>query len=168
MVVALTGCMGSGKSTVGRALADMLGCRFIDLDEAIVKKAGKTIPEIFSSEGEAGFRRIELKTLKAVLPESGTVVLALGGGTLTVPEAAALIHEKTCCIYLRASVDTLAERLAPEAEGRPLLKDGNIRERIAALMDARGEIYEKTAHAVIDTDGMDPSDIAEELILSYL
>ena len=142
MVVALTGCMGSGKSTVGRALADMLGCRFIDLDEAIVKKAGKTIPEIFSSEGEAGFRRIELKTLKAVLPESGTVV--------------------------RASVDTLAGRLAPEAEGRPLLKDGDVRERISSLMDARGEIYEKTAHAVIDTDGMDPSDIAEELILCYL
>ena len=168
MIITLAGCMGSGKSTVGRALADLLGCRFIDLDEAIVQKTGKSIPDIFSAEGEEGFRRIEWKTLKAVLPESGTAVLALGGGTLTIPAAAALVREKTCCIYLRASVETLAERLSSEAEGRPLLQGTDLRERIAALLDARAETYEKTAHAMMDTDGMDPEDIAEELILSYL
>ncbi|MBQ6911302.1 MAG: dephospho-CoA kinase, partial [Bacteroidales bacterium] len=97
MLVALTGFMGCGKSTVGRLLADALGCPFIDLDEAIVKKAGRPIPVIFEADGERGFRRLEKQVLEQTVAKyaENTAVLALGGGTVTVPGAVGLLQENT-------------------------------------------------------------------------
>lgn len=102
MLIALTGFMASGKTSVGRLLADSLGCPFLDLDEVIVKKAGRSIPAIFASEGEEGFRRLEKQALEQTVSRyaENTAVLALGGGTVTVPGAIRLLQEKTTCIYL--------------------------------------------------------------------
>ena len=83
MIIALEGFMGSGKSSVGRVLADMLGIRFIDLDETIVEGEKRPIPEIFSSEGEKGFRILELKYLRRLLKGGGEAVLSLGGSSLS-------------------------------------------------------------------------------------
>lgn len=130
--------MGCGKSSVGRKLSQLLCCPFMDLDSVIEEREGRSIPEIFASDGEAAFRQMELDTLQNILREVGRqsappvpshsraaspspIVLSLGGGTVMTPECAELVREKTLCIYLRTSVDALVCRLASEAEGRPLL-----------------------------------------------
>ena len=165
MMITLTGFMGSGKTTVGKVLADFLGCPFMDLDDLIVKKAGKSIPEIFAQDGEPAFRQLEARLLRQTVEKytENTVVLALGGGAVTTPASAALLCDKTVCIYLRASLDTLLGRLAGETAGRPLA-DESLAERLAA----REPIYEETAHVVIDTDGLTPDEVADEIIISAL
>lgn len=157
--------MGSGKSTVGRLLADALGCPFLDLDDVIARKAGKSIPEIFSADGEAGFRRLEKQALEQTVKKyaENTLVLALGGGTVTVPGAIGLLQEKTTCIYLRATMDTLLERLEGQTEGRPLA-DSRMADRLAQ----REPLYRQAAHVILDTDGCSPEEIADEIILSCL
>ena len=165
MMIALTGFMGSGKTTVGKVLADFLGCPFMDLDDLVVKKAGKSIPDIFAQDGEPAFRLLEAQVLRKTVEKyaDSTAVLALGGGAVLAPSSAALLHEKTVCIYLRASLETLLTRLEGETAGRPLA-DASLADRLAA----REPIYEKTAHVVIDTDGLSPDEVADEIIISAL
>ena len=165
MMITLTGFMGSGKTTVGKVLADFLGCPFLDLDELIVKKAGKSIPEIFEQDGEPAFRLLEAKLLRQTVEKytENTAVLALGGGAILAPASAAILHEKTVCIYLRATLDTLLQRLAGETAGRPLADAS-----LAARLAAREPIYEATAHVIIDTDGLAPDEVADEIIITAL
>jgi shikimate kinase len=165
MMITLTGFMGSGKTTVGRILADALGCLFLDLDDLIVKKAGKTIPEIFAQDGEPAFRQLEARLLRQTVEKyaESTVVLALGGGAVTTPASATLLHEKTVCIYLRATLETLQQRLSGETAGRPLADDA-----MAGRLAAREPLYEETAHVIIDTDGLAPDEVADEIIISSL
>ena len=166
MIITLTGFMGCGKSSVGRRLSELLCCRFMDLDVLIEEKVGKGIPEIFSSDGEKEFRRIEKETLESLVAdqdEGEVLVLALGGGCVMTPECAGLVHEKTACIYLRASTDTLISHLEGGTEGRPLLAAEDLRCRILELMSQRSETYEATAHIIIDTDGKSIEDIAGEI-----
>lgn len=165
MLVCLCGFMGSGKTTVGRIVADALGCPFLDLDDLIVKKAGKSIPDIFAGSGEAAFRRMEADILRRTVDKyaENTAVLALGGGAVTTPASVALLHEKTVCIYLKASLDTLLQRLDGETAGRPLA-DGHLAERLAG----REPVYEETAHVIVDTDGLSPEEVADEIIISCL
>ena len=164
-MITLTGFMGSGKTTVGKVLADFLGCPFMDLDDLIVKKAGKSIPEIFAQDGEPAFRQLEARLLRQTVEKytENTVVLALGGGAVTAPASAALLHEKSVCIYLRATLETLLARLEGETAGRPLA-DASLADRLAA----REPLYEQTAHVIIDTDGLSPDEVADEIIISSL
>ena len=165
MIITLTGFMGSGKTTVGKVLADFLGCPFMDLDDLVVKKAGKSIPDIFAQDGEPAFRQLEARLLRQTVEKyaENTVVLALGGGAVLAPASAALLQEKTVCIYLRATLETLLARLEGETAGRPLA-DADL----AARLSARTPVYEQTAHVVIDTDGLSPEEIADEIIISAL
>jgi len=164
-MITLTGFMGSGKTTVGKVLADFLGCPFMDLDDLIVKKAGKSIPVIFAEDGEPAFRQLETRLLRQTVEKytENTVVLALGGGAVTAPASASLLHEKTVCIYLRATLETLQARLEGETAGRPLA-DASLADRLAA----REPLYEETAHVIIDTDGLTPDEVADEIIISSL
>lgn len=156
--------MGCGKSSVGRRLSELLCCPFMDLDKEIEAWAGKSIPEIFAEEGEAGFREIEAERLNNAMEEREMRVLALGGGTVMREECAQMVREKTMCIYLRASVETLAENLKHEAEGRPMLtSSGSLHDRIAELLALRSSTYENTAHIIIDTDGKAIDEIAEAI-----
>ena len=164
-MIALTGFMGSGKTTVGKVLADFLGCPFMDLDDLVVKKTGKSIPDIFAQDGEPAFRELEAQVLRKTVAKyaESTAVLALGGGAVLAPASAALLREKTVCIYLRATLDTLLARLAGETAGRPLA-DASLADRLAS----REVIYEETAHVIIDTDGLSPDEVADEIIISAL
>ena len=196
MIITLTGFMGCGKSSVGRCLSELLCCPFIDLDEAICDRAGKSIPEIFASEGETEFRKLEAETLRSILTPSGTVrtekqslalqamvpslcgqrgstvspslqhrmVIALGGGTVMTPECSEIVKERSVCIYLKASIDTLVRHLETEASGRPMLQGDSLRSRIEELMNIRTETYESIAHITIETDGKSVEAIAEEII----
>lgn len=160
MIISLTGFMGCGKSSTGRELATRLGARFIDLDGEIVRRSGRTIPEIFR-DGEAAFRAVELDTLRAVLDEAaaagGMSVVALGGGALTLPEARALVFSNTRCVWLRTRLETIRERLGAADASRPLFRDAD------ALFAARTPVYAQAPFAV-DTDGKTPGGVAEEIL----
>ena len=174
MILSITGFMGCGKSSVGRKLSQLLCCPFMDLDAVIEERVGRTIPEIFANDGETAFRDIEKETLKDILasnaenPQSdrrqNPLILSLGGGTVMTPECAEMIHEKTMCIYLNASQETLVNHLESEASARPLLSGTNLRDRISELMILRSSTYEKTAHVIIDTDGKTIDCIAEAIL----
>ena len=179
MIISLIGFMGCGKSSVGRRLSELLCCRFIDLDDVVEEVAGRSIPEIFATDGELGFRQRELKALKDTLCDSGrgkdiqlqqisergAAVWALGGGTVMTPECAELVKENTLCIYLRASIETLVEHLSNELEKRPLIAatDKSLHSRIEELLSQRASTYEKTANIIIDIDGKSIEQICSEI-----
>ena len=138
MIISLTGFMGCGKSSVGRRLSELLCCSFMDLDDVIVERAGRSIPEIFATDGEAVFRQMEHDVLRDIVAsaerhsvpeapsqpiENSTIVLALGGGAVMQEECEKMVHEGTVCIYLKASIDTLLSHLEDQADGRPLLNN---------------------------------------------
>ena len=161
MIISLAGFMGCGKSRTGRGLAARLGARLVDLDAEIVARQGRGIPEIFREGGEAAFRAAELETLRAVLDEAaaavGDTVLALGGGTLTAPEARELIFSRTRCVWLRTRLETIRARLGSADASRPLFADAE------ALFAARIPIYAQAPFAV-DTDDKTPAGVADEII----
>ena len=175
--------MGCGKSSVGRKLSELLCCRFMDLDDCIVEKAGCSIPEIFAQQGEPAFRKLEQETLKGIISntDEDKTILALGGGAVMTEGSEKIVHEGTLCIYLKASVDTLLEHLSGETAGRPMLNQqtivtncspsvmssevetSSLRTRILELMARRASTYERTAHLIIDIDGKDIDDVAAEI-----
>ena len=157
--------MGCGKSSVGRELARLLCCPFMDLDEVIEGAEGRSIPEIFASDGEAAFRRIEAEHLQILLDSHNiSAVVALGGGTVMTRECAEMVREKTMCVYLRATVETLVRNLDGESENRPMLSNEEpLNVRVAHLLALRSGTYEQTAHMVIDTDGKSIAEIAMEI-----
>ena len=161
MTISLTGFMGCGKSSTGRELAARLGPRFVDLDAEIVAREGRLIPEIFAEGGEPAFRAVELETLRAVLDEAavgqGDLVLALGGGTLTVPAAREIILAETECVFLRTRLETIRERLGAADASRPLFADAE------ALYARREPLYAQAPFAV-DTDGLSPGDVAAAVV----
>ena len=160
MTISLTGFMGCGKSSTGRALAERLGARFVDLDTEIVARTGRSIPDIFREGGEAAFRAAELEALRAVLDgadAAGVTVLALGGGTLTVPAAREIILAETECIWLRTRLETIRERLGAADASRPLFADAD------TLFSAREPVFAQAPHAV-DTDGLSPGEAADAVV----
>ena len=160
MTISLTGFMGCGKSSTGRALAERLGARFVDLDAEIVARTGRTIPEIFLEGGEAAFRAVELETLRSVLDEAsagGTTVLALGGGALTEPEARELVLSQSDCVWLRTRLETIRERLGASDASRPLFADAE------TLFERRAPIYAQAPH-IVDTDGRTPEEVADAIL----
>ena len=157
--------MGCGKSSVGRELARLLCCPFMDLDEVIEEAEGRRIPEIFASDGEAAFRRMEAEHLQILLDSHNiSAVVALGGGTVMTEECAEMVREKTMCVYLRATVETLVRNLDGESENRPMLSNEEpLNVRVAHLLALRSGTYEQTAQMVIDTDGKSIAEIAMEI-----
>ena len=169
-VISLAGFMGCGKSTVGKILASRLGADFYDLDTLIEQNAGMTIPEIFTSQGEEAFRRMEAQTLDTFLETmtNRRAVLSLGGGTLTTERCRQLLQGRSICIYLKASEDTLVRNLSGQADGRPMLEgardEAALRERIKSLMARRSSIYEAAATHTIQVDALSPDSIAASIL----
>src|SRR5437870_5642012 len=125
----LVGFMGSGKSTIGQALASHLKREFVDLDEVIVERAGRSIPEIFSGVGEDYFRALEREALKELAAGQPSVV-ALGGGAFVSDENRALVREQGIAVWLDCALETIIERLG-EDDTRPLYS-GRSRDELAA------------------------------------
>ena len=138
MTISLTCMMGCGKSTVGRALAKRLGRPFVDLDEELVKRAGKSIPAIFAEEGEAGFRARETALLDEFSRESG-LVLATGGGVVTRPENRPLLRRNSRVIRLERPLEQLA------TDGRPLSQTRSV----LALACEREHLYRAWAEGSV-------------------
>ena len=163
--IVLIGLSGSGKSTIARHVALRLGWSSIDTDAVIESEAGCAITEIFATRGEDAFRHIEARAISGAMRGERQVV-ATGGGAILLKANRDLIWERGFVVYLQTSPETLVERLVKNgADDRPLLQ-GNLRDRLASLLDARSGYYEQ-AHAVISTDGASPEAIAEMIVQAY-
>ncbi len=158
----LVGMMGAGKSTVGPALARRLGRRFADTDAEVERESGRSIADLFATEGEDVFRTRERAAIDALAGEA--VVAAIGGGAIAQPGASARLARTGTVVYLRARPETLLARLG-DCRGRPLLEGvspGDRLERVKALLAERTVAYESAA-LVIDTDGRSQAALADEL-----
>ena len=163
--IVLSGFMGCGKSSVGARAAQILGWRFVDLDGEIVETEGMTIVEFFARYGEAEFRSREVQTLRTVLADAGGadargpgVVLALGGGILQTPQAAALLKERGGVVYLEVDGATAWGRA--RGEGRPLAQDAAAFEQLLA---GRRATYEATADWIIPVGDLGVEALAMEV-----
>lgn len=143
--IALVGPTGAGKSSVGRALADLLGHRFVDLDQAIEATAGATVALVFEHEGEAGFRRREAAALAQALAAPAPSLVACGGGIVLDPDNRALLRRHALVVHLAATVEEQMARLARDRL-RPLLQVPDRRARLQSLAREREPLYQATAH----------------------
>lgn len=157
----LNGFMGTGKTTVGRALASLSGHAFVDLDARIEERAGRSIPELFASVGEDGFRALENESLCSVLAEGGAPIVALGGGALLRRAHRLDALDRAVVVTLEASVDEILRRTA--TSDRPLLQGNSARESALRLLELRHPAYVE-AHATIRTDARAVDDIAADVL----
>ena len=160
MNIYLIGMMGSGKSTVGKTLSEKIQKSFIDLDSEIEKAAGKSISEIFDIDGEEQFRKMETKQLK----QYSESIVACGGGIVLKDENREFINENGIAILLLATMGELTQRLS-NSGNRPLLADDNTEEALTKLWMERQIDYLETANFTIETDGKNPDELTEEILL---
>jgi shikimate kinase len=160
--VLLVGFMGSGKSSVGRAVARALGWRFIDFDRAVAAEEGRSVPEIFRTLGEAHFRSAEERVGGRLLGED-RVVLASGGGWAAAPGRLDAVPPGTESFWLRVSPEEALGRVGSRPGRRPLLAAGNAKETAARLLAEREPHYAGASSAV-DTDGRSVEDVTAEVL----
>jgi shikimate kinase len=156
-VVALIGFMGTGKSIVGRILAQKLNFSFIDLDEEIVKKTGISITDYFNVKGETAFRALETSLLRKTLDKSNTVI-ACGGGIIIRENNRILLSRKAVVVWLRNSIETSVDRCKDIS--RPLLNTGDALTTAKQIYAGREKFYRETAEIVYDTDQLPAEEIA--------
>lgn len=145
----LVGLMGAGKTSVGKALARLLGKTFHDCDQEIERATGVKIPLIFEIEGESGFRLRESRML-AHLARQNNIVLATGGGAVLSSENRSLLAANGTVVYLRAPVRSLIKRTRRD-RNRPLLQVPDPAAKLTALFEQRDPLYREIAHLVVDT-----------------
>jgi shikimate kinase len=156
----LIGAPGSGKTTIGKALAGRLGVTFRDTDTDVETTAGKPVGEIFIDDGESRFRELERAAVRTALAEHDGV-MALGGGAILDPATQESLTGHTV-VYLRVGLSDAVKRVGL-ASARPLLVL-NPRSRLKALMEERLPIYERLAAITVATDGREPADIVDEIV----
>lgn len=160
----LVGYMGSGKTTVGRELAGRLHTRQYDLDDLIVKRQGRSIPEIFAAEGEEGFRDIETELIRDLAAQGQQgLVYSAGGGAVLRKENRELLRQLGTVIWLMVDAQTVIERLAGST-GRPLLEGEDRETKVRAMLESRQEAYADAAQLRVQVDGKTPGQIAEEIL----
>lgn len=159
--VLLVGMMATGKSTLGRLLAERLGRYSVDTDEEVVRDAGRTVSEIFAAEGEAAFRLAEKRALAEAVATPGPAVISVGGGVVLDPENRRLIARSGQVVWLRARPETLAQRVG-NGHGRPLLEHDPAGS-LHRLGTERHPLYEEVAHLALDVDDAGPDELVERL-----
>ena len=153
--VVLIGFMGTGKTSLGKMLANKLGCAFVDLDQKIEADSKMSIPDIFKTRGENYFRQLERKAVEEVATRRG-IVIATGGGTVKDPRNVELLKAGGVMICLTTSVDELLNRTAVQGE-RPILDDrhqdqGDRKAAIIKLLEERRQLYDQADYKVDTTD----------------
>ena len=161
MKIILIGPPGSGKSSVGKELANLMNLQHIDTDSLIETKVGKRIADIFLEDGEFKFREIEREVVLDSLNLENAVI-SLGGGSILDSEVAARLRNESNVVYLEVSISNAAPRVGFNTD-RPLLV-ANPRQQWLKLMEARKSIYEELGSKQISTDNRKPKEIAKELM----
>ncbi len=158
----LIGPMGSGKTTVGKQLAKRTRMDFVDSDHIIEDRCGVSVSTIFDIEGEAGFRKRETKMLAELCERSG-IVLATGGGAITVEENRILLRKSGFIVYLKTSIETQLAR-TQKNNNRPLLENVDAEKRLEELMAERGALYEQEADLVLTSGERIVSKVVDEIM----
>ena len=155
--IVLVGFMGAGKTTAGRRVAEILGWRFVDLDEAVATRAGKPVTEIFRDDGEAAFRALEHEAAVDATRDR-FMVIAAGGGAFAADRTRAVLSAGAVTVWLRCALPVLLGRIGSGA-GRPL---AGSRETITALLTEREPLY-RLADLVVDTSSAKAPEVAMEI-----
>lgn len=158
--IVLVGVPGAGKTTVGKLLAKKLDLEFFDSDLVIESKAGKSVSDIFTQDGEPAFRQLEHDTILELL-DTNDAVVALGGGSLGNEETRARVKAETV-VWLVAGLAQAVDRVGMN-RNRPLLL-GNVRGQLADLMSAREPLYKEVATVGVDTSKLNPSEVVTEIV----
>jgi shikimate kinase len=158
----LIGPMGSGKTAVGKQLARMLKVPFYDSDAEVERRTGVDIPFIFEREGEPGFRAREREAIEALV-QLEPIVMATGGGAILSEENRILLAAHGTVIYLETSLGQQLQRVG-SGRGRPLLKDGDLADRLRKLREVRDPIYTAMADHVVHTDNRRVQKVAEDVV----
>ncbi|MBN2239360.1 MAG: shikimate kinase [Dehalococcoidales bacterium] len=162
--LALIGYMGTGKTLIGRILAERLDLNLVETDRLIEQRAGITIPELFEREGETGFREREIAAVKEITGE-GFSVIACGGGLVLNRINIDRLKENCVIVYLRASPKTILKRVSGEAGQRPLLEVEDQLKTITEMLKFRRPLYERAADITVNTTGISPNEVADKIIL---
>ena len=160
--VVLVGMMGSGKSTVGSRLAIRLDRPFVDSDDQVERRTGRTVRQIFEQDGEDAFRQHEAEALAEALASEEPAVIAAAGGTVLDEKNRRRMREGGVVVWLRADPATLADR-AQRGDHRPLLRDdpeGVIR----TLDEERHDLYADAAHHVVDVGARTPDEVVDAVL----
>lgn len=159
--IILIGPPGAGKTSVGKALAKKLSLNFLDSDKVVEEKSGKSIPEIFITDGEPAFREMERAAVIDLI-ENQDGVIALGGGSVMDLEVCKRLLPMANVVFLDVSISNAAPRVGFNRD-RPLLL-GNPRQQWIALMEKRRSTYEALAKARVSTDNKKPVEVVEEIV----
>lgn len=169
MPVTLIGLRGSGKSTVGRVLADRLGRRFVDADEEIERRAGCTIREMFESVGEEAFRELERRTMADLLADDDLVIAAGGGAVLSPETRDRLRRSSGPVVYLCVLPETAVRRIGNDtttASRRPSLTTLSPLAEMESILRQREPLYRECASLVMDADGREIEELAVAIVES--
>jgi shikimate kinase len=164
----LIGYRGTGKTTVGRLLAERVGWKFIDADVVLESVAGKSIKDIFAAEGEAGFRDREGQNLRELSARTQCII-ATGGGIVLRDENSRILNDTGFVVWLTAPVEEIAVRIAADpstSDRRPNLTVGGAVE-IADLLEQREPLYRACADLEIDTSGRSPEFVVERILTQW-
>ncbi len=161
--IVLIGFMGTGKTAVGKALAEKLGRSFVELDLLIEQRVGKSIPDIFQQDGETAFRELEIEVTREV-SKGRNLVIACGGGLVLNKINVDRLKESAIIVYLTASPGVILKRVASEEGQRPLLEVDNPILTIREMLSFRKPFYERAADIKIDTSKLDIDAVAEQII----
>lgn len=169
MHIYLIGYRGAGKSTVGRLVAQQLGLTFVDTDDWIEERAGRSIREIFQAEGEDGFRDLEQGVIEEAAQnwESKAAVISLGGGAILRDANRRNLQASGRCVYLAGSPEVLYERIHGDAssrERRPNLSDSGGFAEVKEILSVRIPIYDSLANLKVNTDTQTPDAVVAEIV----
>ncbi len=163
--IMLVGMMGAGKSTVGVLLAERLGRTFVDVDDLVEVSAGRSVPEIFTTDGEDAFRSLERVALADACASPEPMVIATGGGAMSDPENRRVATASALVVWLQADPGALAARIAGTSVGasapRPLLATGDPVTTLERLSVLRADAYAAVADVVVATDDHSAEQVVE-------
>lgn len=162
MAIVLCGMMGCGKTTVAKLLAERLGWQSVDTDEWIERNFG-AIKRIFEEHGEGYFREIERLGAAALKGLERETVVSVGGGFVLQSENVAYLSAIGKIVYLRATKETLTERLQGDS-ARPMLKGSSLTARVEELLSQRSCVYEAVCDYAVDVDGKTPAEVVGEIL----
>lgn len=162
--IVLIGFMGTGKTTVGKQLASTLSMKFLDMDNVIVERTGKSIPDIFAQDGEQHFRALERNLAHELSKQSG-LIIATGGGIVLNPANISDLSRTGLVVCLSATPAKILERVATDTN-RPLLASGDKMEKIEELLYKRKPLYDSISNQ-IDTTNLSVEEITENIIRTF-